>query len=954
MGLPVIDLVSPIDSGTSETIVVFFDAMYTDPIDSLAADTILFEIDTVNTFNSTDLLKATYVTQASGTTIRTIESLKNGRWYWRVTATNSSGTTVSSVNSFIVAQNIKRVLYQYIGVAKAPVPLNKRVLYQYEDVAKYGPDWTNKRGLYQYNDVMDDPPFPYIERLSSTRGAVGTIVTIHGNGFGASYDIDITNVDRSIRGYGGYVFIGELVCNIVSWSWTEIVFQIPAEAVTGAVKVQLTVPTIRDSNLIGFEVYEGVPADDIGVELFICDKTNPNTVLCQLDGAKNKAFQVLLNNPGSGGFSISRYDKNGGNRAYISDQNFVLCKVDGIDVFKWIIESRKPNYIDSGEQQMIEVSGRGVLGMLNWAVVYPENMGTPVLDRSFTGKAGAILKTLLLEAQARGCLKGVSIDWTSDADSVGNPFLDTTTISFHVGTPLLEVAKKFTEGMGLFDIEMTPELKLRIYKVKGEDKYETVKYRPGQAIISHQNQSDATNVINEVLLEGADGTLAIADHSTSQAEWGRREGYLQASNIKDGLSEYGQMYLNKSAYANWGIQGTVTKFVESNGNKIKPFETFLNGDWIGWFIPPEGTDTTGFDGKLRVKGITVEEDDDTGNLSYTLELNNIMLETEIKMAQSVERLAKYSGNDALSNPSTVTPAPLDHNHTHSLLTGLDLDDHPQYYNEERHASDSHNSIQRVSSLKKPGGNALTGDVSLVAGSNIVITQNDEAKSITIASIGGSTGGGAVYSRAIDIPPSYPSLMDDEFDGTALDSKWTILSKLSNETVTVENGSLILEVPTGSTKHRRLAVVQSTPSGTWKVRAKCASEGLSWNYFGIFLLARRTTGGIDKNVYCGLMAHSSFGFWTGYAGTMNTETLVSEVDLCNYAGSEFYLELEYDGTNLIWRISTTGVRFRHMWTQALTTFLGGAPDQVGIMIHPYDNTGSGWSGLGTFDWFRRIS
>lgn len=41
------------------------------------------------------------------------------------------------------------------------------------------------------------------------------------------------------------------------------------------------------------------------------------------------------------------------------------------------------------ELVQIDVSGRGVLSMLGWAVVYPEEMGTPVLDRQFTGTAMA-------------------------------------------------------------------------------------------------------------------------------------------------------------------------------------------------------------------------------------------------------------------------------------------------------------------------------------------------------------------------------------------------------------------------------------------------------------------------------------------------------------------------------------------------------------------------------------
>ena len=190
-------------------------------------------------------------------------------------------------------------------------------------------------------------------------------MTIWGNGFGYSYESDIANPDRYLRGYGGAVYINDLMCSILSWSWTEIVFQLPSEAESGPIKVQLTDPTVRDSNIKGFEVYAGVPTDDIGIELFICARENPNTVLCQLDGAFNKAFQMVQNNAGSGSFSISRYDRFGGSREYIKDQNLVLVKLDGNPIFKWIIESRKPNYVDAAENQIIEVSGRGILSMLD-------------------------------------------------------------------------------------------------------------------------------------------------------------------------------------------------------------------------------------------------------------------------------------------------------------------------------------------------------------------------------------------------------------------------------------------------------------------------------------------------------------------------------------------------------------------------------------------------------------
>ena len=747
MGLPGVNLINPADLASLSVTISAFDATYSDNLNQLTASSVIFEVDTVNTFDSLSKITSNFTSVAHNTTCHMAAILSNGTWYWRVTATNTDGTTVSGTRSLTVSQGLKRVLSVYENVAKLDAWTSKRALVFYENIAKLN-NWANTRALYEYENITSDPPFPFIEKLSTTRAAQGAVVTIDGNGFGAKAEADPLNADRTARGYGGSVYLGEIFCNIVSWSWGQIVFQIPQEAASGAVKVTLAAPDppgVRSSNVIGVEVDDAEPADDIGIELFICDKNSPNTILCQLEGAVSKSFQVLLNNPGSGKFAISRYDAKGGNRAYVADQNFVLCRLDGIDTFKWIIESRNPAYVDEDEQQMIEVSGRGVLALLDRAVVYPEGMPYPsTIERTFTDTpGGAILRQLLLEAQQRGCLPEVVLDWSADADSVGNPFEDLTTLSFHAGTPLSEVATKLSEGMGLFDLEMTPNLHLKLYKAKGSDKYDTVKYRPGQAIVNHQNQSDSSQMANTILVEGESGSLTETAHPTSQADWGRREGYLQARNIPNDwakLQDYGQLFLRDAAQVNWGIQGTVVKFVDSQGNKLKPFETFTLGDWIGWYIPPEGGDTLGFDGKLRVKGITCEEDDETGALSYVLELNNIMLEHEIRLSQVVERMSMYSQNSPMAAPATESPAGVNHNHTHGLLLSLDADDHQQYYNQTRHAADTHNAISRVSSLKKTGATALSGDVTLAAGDNVTITQDDGQKTITIAASGGGSTG----------------------------------------------------------------------------------------------------------------------------------------------------------------------------------------------------------------------
>ncbi len=669
MGLPVINLVSPQSLENITSLVVHFDAIYTDPDINAVATSIFFEIDQVETFDSSKLQSVAYSNVAHNASVRVIKTLEEGIWYWRVTATNVDGITVSPSRSFTISTIMKRSLSFYANVSKAPVPwVNKRILAQYANVAKQTVPWANKRAWIQYasitkstvpwsdrrawaqySNITDDPPFPFIERLSARRGPQGAHVTIYGSGFGFTNLSDVQNEDRFLRGYGGLVFLGTTSCGIVSWSWNEIVIQVPIGAESGALKVQLTVPGTRDSNLKGFEVYAGIPTDDVGIELFICERTSPNFIVRQLDMAKAKAFQLLQNNPGSGSFQISRY-RSGVDG--IREDNLILVKLDGQPLYKWIIESVKPSYVSSDEQQMISVSGRGVLSLLDRAVVYPENLGQPQLDRLFTGTASSVLRTLILEAQHRGSLLEIDIGWENDRDSIGNVFIEDVNLSFHVGTPLSEVVTKFTEGLGYFDIEMTPSLKLNIYKDRSADLHDTVVYRPGQAILSHQHQIDTSKLVNEILVEGKEKQLAISTHPQSAYTFGRREGYLSANNIQSGLSEYGDAYLKRMALPQWGIQGTVVKFADENGYKLKPLESFGIGDWIGWNIPPDGHDPVGFRDKVKVKGITVRENDETGALEYTLDLNNTMLEHEIKMNQKVERFTQFSGSDVLSTPSS--------------------------------------------------------------------------------------------------------------------------------------------------------------------------------------------------------------------------------------------------------------------------------------------------------------
>jgi hypothetical protein len=211
---------------------------------------------------------------------------------------------------------------------------------------------------------------------------------------------------------------------------------------------------------------------------------------------------------------------------------------------------------------------------------------------------------------------------------------------------------------------------------------------------------------------------------------------------------------------------------------------------------------------------------------------------------------------------------------------------------------------------------------------------------------------AGYPNLIDLPPSTPDPMDDEFNSSSLDPKWTVWNQQSGQTIIVANGFLTMYTPP-SIQGRVFAVTQPAPSGTWKVRTKMFFDCATWNYFAINLMARRTA--VNKSSHVGFIYHSSYGAPSAWAihlsGTSQDD---GEVDLYNLYNGYFYLELENDGTNLTWRVSLTGAAFSRLYQESLASYLGGAPDQVGLNLHPYGDGNANWGGTASFDWFRRVA
>ena len=476
---------------------------------------------------------------------------------------------------------------------------------------------------------------------------------------------------------------------------------------------------------------------------------------------------------------------------------------------------------------------------------------------------------------------------------------------------------------------MTPELVLKIYKTKGADLHETVVYRPGQAVISHINQIDAMGVVNEVLIEGGDKLLAVASHSASQAIYGRREGYLSASNLQEGLSEYGQAYLNRVAYPTWGIQGTVTKFSDDNGNRMKPFETYFIGDWIGWNIAPEGSETLGFDGVLRVCGITVSEDDDTGALSYTLELHDTMLEHEIRLNQKVERMSQYSGSDVLSVAPSSSGGYSDSEVNAMLAAKANVNHlHTGVYAETDHTHDFLALADTPSSY-------------LGQGTKVVAVKADGSGLEFVTGSGG--GNGTYYENPIDEPPAIPHAMDDEFTDTEVNSKWSWVNQ--GTSAWTENGryGAMELVPGGD--HTRL-LVQEAPAGDFAVSAKITLGGSKLNYYNFGICLYNSANG--RRIIYGKCCRSGYSGIQAVKFSSNT-TFSSDAYLNGGWDSIFiYVRIRKEGTSYALDLSYDGDFWWQIYTESISTFLS-AVSHVGVGYFRNNTNGSTYRGR--CDWFR---
>lgn len=265
---------------------------------------------------------------------------------------------------------------------------------------------------------------------------------------------------------------------------------------------------------------------------------------------------------------------------------------------------------------------------------------TASADAIFDGATfGAVLATLIDEAQSRGTIPALTYDFTADVDSHGEPWPDVHDLAFHVGTNLLEVWRHLVT-LGL-EGGMTPELRLQAFVDASRHFEDTVILRKGHHFAGDVvDTAHASGLRTRYLIEGAGGRIVEVTDPPSEADAhiGRREGFLEltTSDNPTTLQRAGEMALAAAAAEDQARSIAIDHGPVADG-LYEPWVDYREGDWIGIVADGSGDAADA----QRVVSITLEEFD-AGTFGTEIELNSVELDAFLRLQRRLDALSRQS------------------------------------------------------------------------------------------------------------------------------------------------------------------------------------------------------------------------------------------------------------------------------------------------------------------------
>lgn len=386
------------------------------------------------------------------------------------------------------------------------------------------------------------------------------------------------------------------------------------------------------------------------IEVRVYSGADPSQLLAVLDRTRQRQWTDALNDVGAGSFSVwALHPKIVDDPTLIDYGNIVRFALDDVEVFAFVIEKKTTPQVapDEDAGRWIKVQGRGVLSLLEAAVVYPVGGLGGAAERDWLdATAGQVMDELLSEAFDRGALPGVTQGFSDGVGSDGDAFTGMLDIAERAGTDLLQVAQRHVELA--IDVYMTPDLELRYFNHRGVNR--TTGPNPVTLRIADQLAElaiDGEGVIkNALLIEGPAGFID-RENDDSVTTYGRREGFLALGNARTSTQ------LTRAADRVFRVQASP---VDTHTASVlweegtRPYVDYDVGDTI---IAPSNTNSRLSE---RVRAITISEDDE-GRIEVRPDLAGRKTEFEARLARWMKSISGGTLGGAAAAASSPTSDP---------------------------------------------------------------------------------------------------------------------------------------------------------------------------------------------------------------------------------------------------------------------------------------------------------
>jgi hypothetical protein len=182
---------------------------------------------------------------------------------------------------------------------------------------------------------------------------------------------------------------------------------------------------------------------------------------------------------------------------------------------------------------------------------------------------------------------------------------------------------------------------------------------------------------------------------------------------------------------------------------------------------------------------------------------------------------------------------------------------------------------------------------------------------------------------VDAAPASPNTMNDEFNGSMLNARWTVLNAVGTTSRTLANSLLTMTTQTNSVQY----IYQAEPATPceFEIKVTVGSAGGGFNYNIGFGIGDSGTVSSAKLVFFNWNSNTgamAIDKWTN-PSTFSANT--STFSIPTFAAPTLYFKVKDDGTNFTYTYSYDGLNFLAANAAISRTNFLGTPTTIGIFL-----------------------